>query len=328
MFRFANPEYFFLIILIPILLWYYNKLQKKIRFTYPLAHKVVIEQNYYFILKNTLNFFLLLSIIFALANPQKLKTFTDRETKGINIIFALDTSGSMTALDFNYENKELNRLDALKIVVRDFIQKRTTDKMGIVVFGEEAFTQCPLTIDQSTLDFLVDRIELGMAGDSTAIGSAILLSTKRLLNSDSKSKVIILVTDGRNNTGKVNPITAAKLAKQKGVKIYTIGIGSKGKPVPIIQQTIFGTKRVFVNIDLDDYTLKQIAQISDGKYFNAQDFKSLENILNDIDRLEKTTFKVKNYYETTYYYKYFLIMAILLLGVKVVYFNGVRQVFP
>ena len=234
----------------------------------------------------------------------------------------------MAALDFHKNGKEINRLEALKYVVNDFINKRSSDKIGLVVFGKDAFTQCPLTIDHKTLNFLVNNIELGMAGDSTAIGSALILSIKRLEKVKSKSKVIILVTDGRNNSGEVDPIVVAKLAAEMGIKIYTIGIGTKGKPVPILRRTIFGVRKIMVNVDLDDYTLKKIANITGAKYFNAQNFESLKNIISDIDKLEKTKFKVKYYYETRYYYYYFLLAALILLVIKILIFNGIKQVIP
>ncbi len=328
MFKFSEPEYFLLILVIPVILYYFYNREKKIVFKYPLAEKIGKNINNYFYIRIVVDSLLLISLIIALANPVKINKITNSEKKGINIIISLDTSGSMAALDFHKNGKEINRLEALKYVVNDFINKRSSDKIGLVVFGKDAFTQCPLTIDHKTLHFLVNNIELGMAGDSTAIGSALILSIKRLEKVKSKSKVIILVTDGRNNSGEVDPIVVAKLAAEMGIKIYTIGIGTKGKPVPILRRTIFGVRKIMVNVDLDDYTLKKIANITGAKYFNAQNFESLKNIISDIDKLEKTKFKVKYYYETRYYYYYFLLAALILLVIKILIFNGIKQVIP
>ena len=298
------------------------------KFSYSVADYIGSNNKFFFYFRNFINLFVLIFLIFSLANLQKIESITNTTAKGINILITLDSSGSMAALDFRRKGKEMTRLDALKSVVNDFINKRLNDKIGLVVFGKEAFTQCPLTIDHETLHFLVNRIELGMAGDSTAIGSAMLLSIKRLKDVKSKSKIIILVTDGRNNSGKVNPITAAKLAKEYGIKIYTIGIGSKGKPVPIIQRTPFGLRKILVNVDLDDYTLKQIAEITGAKYYNAANFKALKKIINDINKIEKTKFKVKKYVQRTYLYYYFLAVFLILLIFKIFYFNFYKIEIP
>ncbi len=328
MYRFENPEYFLLILIVPFILYYYEYLQKQLKFNFSVADRVGKNNNFSLFLRLSINALILILIIFALANFQKIKTLTNTTARGINIIIALDSSGSMAAIDFHRKGREITRLEALKSVVNDFINKRPNDKIGLVVFGKEAFTQCPLTIDHETLHFLVNRVELGMAGDSTAIGSALLLSIKRLKNVKGKSKIIILVTDGRNNSGQVSPIIAAKLAKEFGIKIYTIGIGTKGKPVPIIQNTPFGLRKIYVNVDLDDYTLKQIAKITNGRYYNAQNFESLEKIINDINKLEKTKFKVKKYVQREYFYYYFLLGALILLIFKVLYFYLLRVEIP
>ncbi len=327
-FRIGSPEYFFLIVLIPFVVYYGLKNDKKIFFKYSLADVVVKKESQYFLYKTVLNCLIFIMIILALADFQTVKTITNSTTKGINIVIALDTSGSMAALDFHKDSKTMNRLNALKYVVKEFINKRVNDKIALIVFGKEAFTQCPLTVDHTTLQMFIDRLEIGMAGDSTAIGSALILSIKRLKNIKGKSKVIILVTDGRNNAGDVDPVTAAKLAKELGIKIYTIGIGSKGKPVPIPQQTIFGLRKIYVNVDLDDYTLKEIAKLSGGIYFNAENFQALEKIIEKINRLEKMKFKVHHYFETTHYYYIFIWIALLLLLLKIFFFRGIMQKIP
>ncbi len=328
MYKFQNPEYFLLIILIPFIIFYYNKLRDRLKFSYSVGDLIGRDNKSLIYIRNILNFLILLFLILSLANFQKVESITNTTAKGINILIALDSSGSMSALDFHRNGREMTRLNALKLVVNDFINKRPDDKIGLVVFGKEAFTQCPLTIDHETLHFLVNRVTIGMAGDSTAIGSAILLSIKRLKDVKSKSKIIILVTDGRNNSGQVNPIIAAKLAKEFGIKIYTIGIGSKGKPVPILRRTPFGLRKIYVNVDLDDFTLKQIAKITGGKYYNAQNFQALESIINDINKIEKTKFKIKKYVKRKYLYYYFLIVVLILLIFKLIYFHFYKIEIP
>ncbi len=328
MYQIGSPEYFLLCLIVPIILYLGLKNDKKIFFKYSMSDFTGKQTHGYYLIKTVLNASVFILIILALVDFQQVKTITDSTAKGINIVIALDTSGSMAAVDFHKNGKTLNRLSALKYVVNEFIAKRENDKIGLIVFGKDAFTQCPLTIDHDTLRMFVDRLEIGMAGDSTAIGSALILAIKRLKDVKGKSKVIILVTDGRNNAGTIEPVTAAKLAKEFGIKIYTIGIGSKGNPVPIPQRTIFGIRKIYVNVDLDDYTLKKIAKISGGVYFNAENFNALEKIIKKIDKLERVKFKVHHYYETTHYYYIFICLAIFLLILKIVFFKWLKPVFP
>jgi Ca-activated chloride channel family protein len=328
MFRIGSPEYFFLLLFIPVVICLWLKNSRKIFIKYSVADKVIKNTSKHFLFNTVVNILILLLVVLALVDFQRVKTITNSTQKGINIVIALDTSGSMAALDFHKNGKTFNRLNALKYVVKEFINKRESDKIALIVFGKEAFTQCPLTVDHDTLQMFVDRLEIGMAGDSTAIGSALILSIKRLKKVKGKSKIVILVTDGRNNAGDIDPVTVAKLASEMGIKIYTIGIGSKGKPVPIPQRTIFGVRKIYVNVDLDDYTLKQIAKLSGGLYFNAENFDSLEKIIEKIDKLEKTKFKIHKYYETTHYYYFFIWLALMLLVLEILYFKGKGEILP
>ncbi len=250
--------------------------------------------------------------IIALARPQAGKKETEIITEGIDIMLCLDTSGSMRALDFELNGQRSDRLAVVKQVVNSFIEKRLNDRIGMVVFGEEAFTQCPLTMDYGVLLSFLRRIEIGMAGDSTAVGSALATSVKRLKDVPGKSKVVILLTDGRNNAGKVSPVTAAEIAKTYDVKVYTIGVGVEGKS-PFLVDTLFGRDYVYQQVDLDENTLRQIAKTTRGQYFRATDTVSLERIYEQIDKMEKTESKTKEHMEYNELFIWFAIPGLLLL---------------
>lgn len=234
-------------------------------------------------------------LVFAFMRPQKGIEETKVHSEGIDIVLCLDVSGSMMAEDFNIGNKRYNRLHVVKKVVKEFIEKRENDRVGLVVFAGRAYTLCPLTLDKGILLQFLERAEIGMIEDGTAIGSGIAAGLNRLKKSAGKSKVIILLTDGINNAGNITPGNAAELAKALDVKIYTIGAGSKG-PVPFPAKDFFGN-RVYqwVNIDIDDESLRSIAVNSGGKYFRATDTDSLRHIYSEIDRLEKTAIEVTSY---------------------------------
>ena len=259
-------------------------------------------------------------LIMALARPQSGTTSTEIITEGVDIMLCLDTSGSMNALDFQLENKRVNRLQVVKKVVDEFIRGRQNDRIGMVVFAEEAFTQCPLTLDYGVLLSFLDRLEIGMAGDTTAIGSALATCVKRLKDLKSKSKVIILLTDGRNNTGTISPATAADIAKTHGIKVYTIGAGTEGE-APFLVDSLFGKHYVYQKVDLDEETLKEIAQKTGGRYFRATNTEALKTIYQQIDKMEKTEAKLKEYMEYDELFKYFLIPALCLILLEILLAN-------
>jgi Ca-activated chloride channel family protein len=259
-------------------------------------------------------------LIMALARPQSGTTSTEIITEGVDIMLCLDTSGSMNALDFQLENKRVNRLQVVKKVVDEFIRGRQNDRIGMVVFAEEAFTQCPLTLDYGVLLSFLDRLEIGMAGDTTAIGSALATCVKRLKDLKSKSKVIILLTDGRNNTGTISPATAADIAKTHGIKVYTIGAGTEGE-APFLVDSLFGKHYVYQKVDLDEETLKEIAQKTGGRYFRATNTEALKTIYQQIDKMEKTEAKVKEYMEYDELFTYFLIPALCLILLEILLAN-------
>ncbi|MGQ3685213.1 MAG: vWA domain-containing protein [Candidatus Loosdrechtia sp.] len=252
-------------------------------------------------------------LVIALARPQYGDEQTRVTSEGIDIVLAVDVSGSMMAEDFELGGKRYNRLHVVKQVVADFIKKRTNDRIGLVVFAGRAYTQCPLTLDYGMLLQLLEKIEIGMIEDMTAIGSAIASSVNRLRDSEAKSKVIVLLTDGRNNAGEIDPLTAAEIAKTLSVKIYTIGVGTKGL-VPFPAHDLFGNKVMKqVRIDIDEETLEEIARITNGRYYNASDTKSLKEIYTQIDMLEKTETEVIQYAEYHELFHYFLLPAFGLL---------------
>ncbi|MGD8780584.1 MAG: VWA domain-containing protein [Ignavibacteria bacterium] len=231
----------------------------------------------------------LAALIVALARPQSFSTGENINTEGIDIAMLLDISGSMLAEDF-----KPNRLEAAKIEIEKFVEGRTTDKIGLVIFAGKSFTQCPLTIDYGVLRGLLKDIKSGMIEDGTAIGNAIANGVNRLKDSDAKSKVLILLTDGVNNAGEVDPLTAAQIAQTFGIRIYTIGVGTKGQaPYPV--QTPFGVRYQNVPVEIDEETLTKVAAVTDGRYFRATNNKRLEDIYNEIDKLEKTKIEVTSY---------------------------------
>lgn len=271
--------------------------------------------------------FVLALLIIALARPQEGHKSTEIVSVGVDIMLALDTSGSMRALDFIVDEKRITRLAVVKGVVAKFIDNRPNDRIGMVVFGEQAYTQCPLTLDQHILQSFLSKLEIGMAGDSTAIGSAIGIAVKRLKDLKSKSKVIILLTDGRSNAGSLVPIQAAQTAKTFGIKIHTIGVGTKGK-APFLVNSVFGQRYVYQEVDIDEATLKEISQITGGQYFRATDLESLKNIYDQIDQMEKSEVKVIDHSEYTELFYYFLLSGLLLLFLEVALSNTILRRIP
>lgn len=245
-------------------------------------------------------------VVMGLARPQTGRHTREILSVGVDIMLTIDTSGSMEALDFIKDKTRVTRLQIVKDVVNEFVQNRGNDRIGIVAFGQEAFTQCPLTLDHNILLTLLDGLTVGIAGDSTAIGSAVGISVKRLKDLESKSKVIILLTDGRNNTGNISPVQAAEIAKAFKIKIYTIGVGTRGK-APFLVDTMFGKRLIYQEVDIDEETLQRIAQMTGAKYFRATDLESLKGIYQQIDRLEKTEVKV---IEHTHYQELFSLFLI------------------
>ena len=260
-------------------------------------------------------------ICFALAGPRKVLEESKITSEGIDIILALDCSGSMAAEDFKIDGKRWNRFEIIKKVVGEFIDARPNDQLGLVGFAGKAYTVCPLTTDRNWLQANLERMKLGIIEDGTAIGSGIASSISRFKNSKAKSKIIILLTDGVNNAGSIEPLTAAKSAAALGIKVYTIGAGAKGfAPYPVTD--MFGRK-FYQNIptDLDEDSLNKIAQSTHAQYFRATDTESLRDIYKAIDKLEKTKIEQVGYKQYQELFGTFVMAAILCLCAETVLIN-------
>lgn len=317
---FRDPLFLVFLVVIPPLIYVYFRSRGTNQVVFPSLEalkkiKPSFAQRYRHILIILRSTAIVLFVI-ALARPQYGNKQTKVTTEGIDIVLAVDVSGSMLAEDFEIGGRRYNRLHVVKQVVKDFIMKRTNDRIGLVVFAGRPYTQCPMTLDYGMLLQLLDKVEIGMVEDGTAIGSALGSSIERLKNTKAKSKVIILLTDGRNNSGEIDPFTAAEIARTFGIKIYVIGAGTKGlAPFPAFD--IFGNKVMKqVKVDIDDDALREIAKITDGNYYRATDTESLKEIYGQIDKLEKTESDVTQYTEYNELFHYFLLSAFGLLFVE------------
>jgi len=258
-------------------------------------------------------------LIVALARPQLGRTLERIQASGVDIMLVLDVSGSMMAEDYTIGSSRVNRIDAVKRVTQQFIEARPNDRIGIIAFAGRPYLVSPLTLDHEWLIRNLDRVQLGLVEDGTAIGSALASAVSRLKDRDSKTKLIVLLTDGANNAGKVLPLTSAEAAKALGMKIYTVGAGSDG-PVPVpVGKDMFGKtvyrKMVF---DFDEKLLDQIAKIGDGKYFRAADTDTMDKTFREIDRMEKTKIEVEKSADYRDLFPLFLALGVILLGAEAV----------
>ena len=261
-------------------------------------------------------------LIVALARPQSVDEGSTSNTEGIDIVLAIDISTSMLAQDL-----QPDRIQAAKQVAGNFITDRPGDRIGLVAFAGEAFTQSPLTTDQGTLQTLLGRLRSGVVEDGTAIGNGLATAINRLRESNAKSKVIILLTDGENNRGEIAPLTAAEIARDQGIRVYTIGVGTQGKaPYPF--QTAFGVQYMDVDVEIDEPTLKQIAATTGGQYFRATDNASLKEIYSEIDKMEKTKISVQEYSKKQEEYKNWAILLFSLLLVEILLRNTLLRNIP
>lgn len=297
MFQFAHPEYFWLFLLIP-LLWGAKRWRQKLptlRFS-DINRVAGMKRSW----RQKLAFFptllrlgALAFLILGMARPQKGTRNTESSAFGIDIMIVLDISGSMKAEDFHPQN----RLYVAKDVTKRFIMGRSTDRIGLVIFSKESFTQCPLTTDYGVLLNLLDEVRFGLIEDGTAIGMGLINGINRLKDSPAKNKIIILLTDGANNQGAIDPLTAAGIAQALGIKVYTIGIGRPGLvPIPV-DDPVFGRRYAQIQSDIDEPTLEKIAQLTGGRFYRAKDEQALAQIFKEIDALEKTKIKVKEFWE-------------------------------
>ena len=324
---FANPGYLFLLLLlIPVIGWYIYELRKADA-SIQIGDTRVIQKQPKSLRVRLLHLPFILRVAaitllsLALARPQLTNRWSSESTEGIDIMMALDISGTMLA-----EDLKPNRLEAAKQVASDFVLARPNDQIGLVVFAGESFTQCPLTIDHAVLVNLFQSVEYGMIEDGTAIGLGLANAVNRMKDSQTKSKVIILLTDGSNNRGDIDPQTAAEIAKTFGIRVYTVGVGSYGQArVPV--QTPIGTQYITMDSEFDETTLQRIAQTTGGQYFRATDNSSLKKIYEQIDQLEKTKLRVREYSKHTENFAPFLYAALLcLLGEIVLRYFVLRTI--
>ncbi len=325
MFRFASPYFFLLLTVIPFALYFRFRKQmypvmgvSSTRSLQKLPPSPLLRFHW---TVPAIKYIVLCLLIIALARPQWGTRKMNVMTEGINIILAVDLSQSMAALDFKRKGKIVNRLEAVKGVVRDFVPNRSGDRMGMVVFGTNAYTQLPLTRDYNTIVSILDRLEIGAAGNSTAIGDALGISLKRIEDIESKSNIIILLTDGSSNAGELSPETAAEIALQKKVKVYTIGVGTRGKVPFLVRDPVFRERYIYRETEMDEEILRQIADKTGGLYFRAEDTEGLEKIYETIDHLEKTEVKVQHFAEYREFYPWFLIPAFVLLIFQMILAN-------
>jgi len=314
MFRFAYPQAFLLLLLlIPILYLELRGKRRERSVAFPsldLLFQAGLEASLWKrCWRPALRTLVLVLIVFAVARPQTGRSESSIRTEGVDIMLVLDASSSMQAEDF----KPRNRLHVAKEVVKEFISKRRNDRIGLVVFSAQAISQCPLTLDYDILRGLVDRVAFGMLEDGTAIGVALATACNRLKDSEAKGRVIVLLTDGRNNRGVVSPITAAKIARSLDIKVYTIGVGTRGMAPMPVRDPLFGTRTVQMEVQIDEEILQQIASVTEGEYFRATDAEELKKIYDRIDELEKTTIETKTFTSYTARFSFFAIPALLLL---------------
>lgn len=325
--QFSQPEFLILFLLLPFLIWrlYYRK-NASIRFS---DLRIIRQITPRFWLKclpllSFARFLALVLIIFAFAQPQSPQGRGQRTSDGIDILLILDISESMLAEDF----KPANRLQAAKDVIREFLNHRKSDRIGLIVFAGESFTLCPLTLDYQALGALLRDLAVEFIKDGTAIGDAVASAADRLRDSTAKSKVAILLTDGENNAGEIDPITAAQVAKALGIKIYTIGMGKEGgAPIPYIDP-IFGKQYREILSYVDERTPKRIAEITEGKYFRATDRQKLSQIYEEINQLEKTEIEATEFIHYKPLAIYLLFPAILLLTLEIVFANTRLRKIP
>lgn len=314
--EFRHPAFFLLLFVLP-LVFLGARRREKLQFAFSSLElfrgRATTLRMLFFELLPALRAVIFLLLIVALARPSSVSSDREYQTSGVDIMIALDISGSMLAEDFQPENRVfVAKQEAIK-----FIKGRENDRVGLVVFAKKAFTQCPLTLDYRILTELLSEIRVGMIADGTAIGMGIATAVNRLRDSHAKSKVIILITDGENNSGNIDPVTAAELAKSFGIKVYTIGVGRGGMvPFPV-DDPLFGKRYVQANVQVDEATLKRIADITGGLFFRARDPVALSEIYERINKLEKSEVKVKEYKSFNELFPYVLIPALLLLLLEV-----------
>ena len=325
---FANPICLWLLVLIiPLVVWYILKQHEEdasieVSTTMPFDKLPKSYKYYLRHIRFVLRVLTLIALIIAIARPQLNNSWSNKSTEGIDIVVALDISTSMLARDF-----EPNRVEAAKEVAMQFISGRTYDNIGLVIFAGECFTMCPMTTDHAVLSNLLNKVECGMLEDMTAIGDGLATSINRIKDGPAKSKTIILLTDGSNNAGEISPVTAAEIAATFGIRVYTIGVGTKGEALYPVS-TPYGVTYQPYPVEIDETTLRNIAQKTGGKYYRATDKSVLKDIFDEIDKLEKTKLSVTQFNKKEDIFMPWVLLAMVLLCVDVILKNTLLKNIP
>ena len=331
-FRFASPWWFLLLALLP-LLWRARDRrgrQPAVRFpTFAVLRSVgPSSDRRRRLVLGGLRSLVVVLVAFAMARPQAGSAATQVHREGVDVVLAVDISGSMLAEDFELPGGRASRLDVVKSVVKDFVEARAEDRVGLVLFAARAYTQCPLTLDHGWLRQNLDRAQIGMIEDGTAVGAGIATAVNRLRASTAKSKFVVLLTDGQQNAGRITPQTAAEAAATLGIKVYTVGAGTRGM-APFPTRDLFGNK-VYrpIQVDVDEATLKKVAETTGARYFRATDTQSLRDIYTEIDKAEKTRFEAPEYEDYRELYPWALWPALLVLGMELVLADTALRKIP
>ena len=332
MFRFANPEYLWLLAILPLLLLWRGRRGPVPAIQYPSLELLrAVAGRTRSRLGSVLAGLPLLALallIVALARPQQGETNATVHASGVDIMVLLDVSGSMQSLDFKLDGVPASRVDVVKSVVRKFIEARPNDRIGLTIFAGLPYLVSPVTLDHGWLLGNLDRVHIGDIEDGTAIGSALASGLNRLRHQTAKSKLIILMTDGQNNSGQITPLTAAEAAKALGVKVYTIGIGVRGEaPIPVTDA--FGRKRIVMEkVDVDEDPLNRIATATGARFYRATDTDSLNRIYDEIDKLEKTSFSVHSFERWEELFDWPAMAALVVLGLSLLSRFTLRRRIP
>ena len=328
-FEFADPAFLWLLLAVPALAWWYFR--RRARRGGSLVYSDLAAVRRADIRRGgrrrhvlpVLRLLALTALVVAFARPRAGVTSENVLTEGIDIVLVLDISSSMLA-----EDLEPNRIDAAKQVAADFVSGRLNDRIGLVVFAGQAFTQVPLTLDYGVVRDLMAELDVGMVEDGTAVGMGLATAIKRLNESVAESKVVVLLTDGRSNRGEIDPLTAAQMAQALGVRVYTIGAGSRGTARVPVDDPLMGRRYATVRVDVDEETLAEVASITGGQYFRATDTESLASIYQEIDELETTEIEVQNFTRYTELFHFPLAAGLLLLLVEAGLANTVLRKLP
>jgi Ca-activated chloride channel family protein len=328
-YRFADPQFLFLLLAVPFLgyweFWRRAGMVAGIRYSdvRTLAQSDVGRTARFRHVLPVLRMLALVALVVAFARPQSGVSGENIVTEGIDIVLALDISSSMLAEDI-----EPNRIEAAKQAAADFVHGRRNDRIGLVVFAGEAFTQVPLTLDYDVVGAVLGELQVGMIEDGTAIGMGLATAVKRLQDSDADSKVIVLLTDGRNNSGEIDPLTAAQMAQALGVKIYSIGAGTRGTARVPVDDPMLGRRYASMRVDIDETTLEETATITGGQYYRATDRASLEGIYREIDELETTEIEVQHFTRYGELFLFPLMTGLVLIVLEAALGNTVLRKIP